>query len=262
MIRIILPLCEHDFPLVNLLGQRFIDFADMKQRHLTVIACWRDAFEVPNFCKKIAPYFQQADYHVIPDVPFGEEEWPLGANHLFYHTAQLLTEQGNKDPWLFCEPDLHPLWAGWLDAFDKEYDAAGKPYFGPINVTRFRDRKTGGPVIRGQHMVGCGVYPPDFFRTCKAVHFLTDLPYDVAIQEESVSQCHDTKLIFHGFQTCNYKVIDGQIIGEDVKKPDPAGGIRHFYGGRPIPKGTACIHGAKDDSLEKIPQEILDALRP
>ncbi len=260
MIRLILPVCEKDFPLVNLLGHRFIEFGDMKERSLLVTCCWKDSFEVPPFCDKMRPYFKEVGYYVMPDVP-EDLGWPEAPNHLFYNTAQFLQEQENADPWLFCEPDFQPLWAGWLDAFDSEYVLVAKPFMGAINDTRFRDRVNGGIKLDGTHMVGAGIYPANFFTCCKSVHFLEHLPYDIEIQAEVVPQCHETKLIFHAHNTRNYKMIDGQVIGEDVNKPDPAGGIHHFYGGRPIPKGTAVIHGIKDDSLAKIPQEILDALR-
>lgn len=260
MIKLILPICEKDFPLVNLLGHRFIQFGDMKERSLLVTACWADHFGVSDFCKAMEPYFKKIDYFIMPDVPEGDG-WPEAANHLFYNTAQFLDERGNSDPWLFCEPDFFPLYSGWLDDFDKGYETAGMPYFGNINATRFRDRRTGKLEVRGKHMVGAGVYPADFFTRCKSIHFLDHTPWDIEIQDEVVPECHDTNLIMHAWQTCNYKVSEGLVVGEDVKRPNPSGGIRHYYGGRPIPRGTAALHGVKDASLSKIPQEILDALR-
>lgn len=244
MIRLILPVCEKDFPLVNLLGHRFMKFDDMRERSLLITACWKDSFDVPPFCTKMKPYFKDVGYYIMPDVP-EDLGWPEAPNHLFYNTAQFLQEHGNTDPWYFFEPDCWPLYPYWLDVFDAKYLAAGKPYMGAINNTHIPSRPNGGI-----HMVGAGIYPADFFTRCKSVHFLEHLPYDIEIQEEVVSECHDTNLIFHAFQTCNYKLIDGQVIGEDVRKaPDPK---MHYYGGRPIPPETLVVHGCKDDSLSRI----------
>lgn len=251
MIKLVLPVCERDFPLVNLLGHRFIDFADMKERSLLVTAQWADHFGVSDFCKAMQPHFKDVSYYIMEDVPEGGG-WPETGNHVFYHTAQYLDKQGNVDPWYFFEPDCFPLYPHWMDAFDAQYEEKGMPYMGTFNATRLRDRRTGQLNVTGKHMVGAGIYPADFFTRCKTVHFLEHQPWDIEIQDEVVPECHDTNLIFHAFRTRRYRIIEGQVIGEDMEKNGPTGGPKHSYGGRPIPAEALVAHGCKDGSLSKI----------
>jgi hypothetical protein len=255
MIRIILPVCARDFPLVNLLGHRFIKFGDLKEKSLLVVACWKDKFEIPGFVEKLSPHLKLANYHIIPDVP-EDMGWPTAANWMFYETAKYLDKVENADPWWWFEPDCCPLVPGWLDRCNEAYEIGGKPYWGVVNTTRFRNRETGERIERGTHMVGSGVYPADFFKTCKAVHFLSEtIPFDLEIQDEVVPQCQPTMNIFHAHNTCRYKVVNGEVIGEDIERPDRIAS----YGGRPIWAEAVVVHGCKDDSLYKIDFERLRA---
>lgn len=245
MIKLVLPMCKKHFPLANILAQRFVKFADMKDRSLLVTVAWEDHFPIPDFCKFLTPHFADVQFHVLPDIPeFGG--WPEAGNHMFFHTAEFLFQSGNKDPWYFFEPDNTPLYPHWMAAFDHEYTEASKPYMGVMNVSRKRTPE-GKVEVDGRHMVGTGIYPADLFTRSSALHVLEHEPWDVAMQDEIVPEAHETNLIFHAWNTGRYKKdADGFITGEDF------GPNKGRYGGRPVPIEAVVVHGCKDDSLSKI----------
>jgi len=71
-------------------------------------------------------------------------------------------------------------------------------------------------------------------------------PFDLVIQDEVMPLCHETKQIFHAWNTGNYQLVENQVIGRDL------GPNKGRYGGRPIPGEAVMLHGVKDASLYKI----------
>jgi hypothetical protein len=244
MIKLVLPVTEKQAALVSLLVNRFKSFNDMKDRDILLVCTWEDHFEVPELVKFLTPLFAHVSYTVIPDIP-ELSEWPLIGNHIFYHTAQHLHETENKDPWYFFECDNWPAHPDWMIAFDVEYNQAASPYMGAINTTRLVDRRTGVTEVHGRHMVGTGVYPADFFTRSRELHFLDSKPWDVALQDEILPDCHETQLIAHRWNTGRYKNEAGIITCEDL------GPNKGRYG-KPIPPEALIVHGCKDGSIAKI----------
>ena len=246
MIKLVLPVCEKQAALVSRLVNRFKQFNDMKDREILVTYCWADHFAVPDLKAFLQPLFKRVLLAQLPDLP-EFAEWPEIGNHMFYHSAVALASSDNKDPWYFFETDNWPLYPNWLQDFDIDYAAGGKPYMGVLNQTRFVNQQTGESTERGKHMVGTGVYPADFLDRSREVHTLLYESWDIACQDEIVPECHETQLIFHAWNTGNYhKTSDGQVIGQDFGKQ------KFRYGGRPIPRAVRIVHGCKDDSLSKI----------
>jgi hypothetical protein len=248
-IRLILPTYKDHFALSNLLAQRFAKLGDMKDRKATVVVTWENHFDLEKYLAFLGQHFKEVDFKVLPDTPEGLG-WPEAGNHLFYGAAEYLHSIKNEDPWMFFEPDMFVLQKYWLDRFDEEYARVGKPYLGTINDTRFLDKIAGKVHKEGQHMVGAGVYPPDFFTKSKKIHMLEHVPWDLEIQDEVVPECFNTSLIFHAWSTRAYHFTEeGVLIGKDVKRVVHEG--THFYA-RPVNPGCAVIHGCKDDSLYRV----------
>lgn len=74
-----------------------------------------------------------------------ERGWPQSCNSLF----RVGVQHAKGRSFLWVEPDLVPLRAGWLDEIEEEYEACGKPFMG------YTPRK---PLL---HLTGCAVYPPN-----------------------------------------------------------------------------------------------------
>ena len=89
IIQIVLPVCEKDFPLVNLWGQQIMKFNSTTDRSLHVLACWKDQFGLDQFCKHMNPFFKEVTLNIVEDVP-EDLGWPEASNHLFYHAARML----------------------------------------------------------------------------------------------------------------------------------------------------------------------------
>lgn len=256
MIKLIFPFSSVDMTLASLLANRFTKMGDMHNRELLVTCCWKDHFGIEQLVKDLSPHFKHVDSYVMEDVP-EDLGWPQAANHMFYNSCIWLAKHGNTEPFYFFEADNFPLYPCWLDAFEIEYKeavAAGKPYMGFINKTYMTINGKSGEE-RGVHMVGTGIYPANFLDICESIHTLTDIPWDIACQEEIISQCHPTAKIFHAWQTGNYTLTTAGLVGIDLSK------FRGRYGGRVVPKGTCNIHGAKDFSLYQIPQKFFNTLQ-
>jgi hypothetical protein len=244
MIKLVLPICKKQAPMVARLVHRFKQFGDMRHRDIVIIAPWEDHFEVPDLEKFLAPLFKSVETFIIPDVP-ELSEWPQVGNHTFYETVKALRELGNKESFYFFECDNWPLYPFWLDDIQSEFDAAGKPFYGVMNATRRLNKETGETVVEGRHMVGTGVYPADIFEKSLALHTLTDAPWDIAMQNELEGAVHETQLICHRWNTGRYKKTAGIVTCDDL------GPNKGRYG-LPIPPEAVVVHGCKDGSIAKI----------
>jgi hypothetical protein len=242
MIRIILPFSHVDIQLASLLANRLIQHGGMKDRELLVTCCFADHFGIEDFLKQLTPHFKKVDHYVMPDVPF-DEGWPQAPNHIFYNACIWLAQHGNESPFYFLEADNFPLYPSWLDEMEQEYQEAGKPYMGFINKTYMTiDGKVGEE--RGTHLVGTGIYPANFLDICEKIHTLTDVPWDVDIQEEVVPLCHHTNKIHHTWQTGKYRYVGNELVATPLNE-------WKRYGG-PVHPEAVVIHGSKDFSLYKL----------
>jgi hypothetical protein len=242
MIKLILPFSSVDVQLASLLANRFLTMKDMPETELVVTCCWKDHFGIDQFVKELEPAFKKVHQFVMEDVP-EDEGWPIAPNHMFYNICRWLHAQGNKDPFYFFEADNFPLYPGWLAAFEQEYKEAGKPYMGFINKTWVTVEGVRG-VERGTHMAGTGIYPANFLEICNGIHTLTDVPWDVDIQEEVVPECHHTNKIHHAWKTGKYHYKGRELVAEPLNE-------YKRYGG-PVHPEALVIHGCKDLSLYRL----------
>jgi len=178
-----------------------------------------------------------------------ERGWPKSANSVFAEVARVVTENGcyGEKGWYFMEADNTPLRAEWANLLDREYKLARLPYMGVKHITH----RGIGPARReaGYHMVGTGVYPADFFYSCRLAKHLTSIsdPFDVALQWEVVPQMHPTDQILHNWSSHKYEkgrdgVITCRAFREGVGITHPIA-PDHIY---------SVVHGCKDASLPKL----------
>src|SRR5690348_15811307 len=83
----------------------------------------KGAAPIPEF----AASFDKVDEIVVIDDIW--HSWPQSPNNVFQTAASHIAEL-MPQPWLWIEPDVVPMRAGWIDALAKEYSEAGKPFMG------------------------------------------------------------------------------------------------------------------------------------
>ena len=185
--------------------------------------------------------------------------WPVGPDRMFIWTIRHLAEIGNDQPWLWLEPDACPVKAGWDVSLAKDYREAGKPYYGFVRPTAWRDKEGKLQPREGDNMMlGVGIYPPNMHEDVELAPLLVDLshsnprshppvPWDIYLRWHMFRRgVHATTLIFDRWRTCNY--TRGEF---DVITCDPLPSEKHAVGGV-IPDEAVVVHGCKDQSLHRL----------
>lgn len=199
--------------------------------------------------EQLSPMFKQAEMLKIN--LNGITGWPLASNKHFKLVAQAVHALNIREAFYFFELDNTPMCSGWLDRIHDEYVSANKPYMGCVVPTR--GFENGQPKMGEPHMVGTGIYPPNYAAySAKVPHIdrvalFTGMPmepFDVAIRHEVVPHSHATKAIQHLWRTCNYRKEGGQIVCDDMP------GVTELESHKaPVSPDALVVHGCKDDSL-------------
>lgn len=240
---LVIPVSHMDMDRAWRLVERIAKYGGMKEEAVMLSATWSASWDVDPIQRALEDQFGYVRINKLATEC--EVGWPEAANHLFYETAKSIDAFRFKEPWYFLEADNTPLRPGWFEALKSEYTAAGKPYMGVVNKSRWVNQRTGEQFIRGEHMVGTGIYPADFFERSNLIHQVDIIPWDVAIGSEVVPEVHDTKLISHHWGCHNARrEADGLIYVDTI---DP----KKEYNAGVIPAEAVVCHGVKDGSLDK-----------
>lgn len=185
--------------------------------------------------------------------------WPVGPDRMFTWTIRHLAEIGNDQPWLWLEPDACPVKAGWDVSLANDYREAGKPYYGFVRPTAWRDKEGKLQPREGDNMMlGVGIYPPNMHEDVELAPLLNDLshssprshppvPWDIYLRWQMFRRgVHATTLIFDRWRTCNY--ARGEF---DMITCEPLASEKHAVGGV-IPDEAVVVHGCKDQSLHRL----------
>jgi hypothetical protein len=184
--------------------------------------------------------------------------WPVGPDRMFIWTIRHLAEIENEQPWLWLEPDAPPVKARWDVLLADDYRAAGKPYYGFVRPTAWRDAEGNLTPVEGDNMMlGVGIYPPDMHKDKELLPLLNDLslprpshppvPWDIYLRWHQFRRgVHSSTLIYDRWRTCNY--TRGEF---DEILCEPIAGERGAVGGA-IPDEAVLVHGCKDGSLHRL----------
>lgn len=247
--KIVIAVSRVDLKLAALLATRLRKIHELGETmpsFCLVVSTWMDSWDVTHIANYLKN-FMPTEFLITTDPEI--DQWPEASNHLFYEAARWLHEHENKEPWLFMEPDVTPLRADWCKVLDDEYQKAGKLYMGVRNTAIIQNTATGETFDDMEHMVGVGIYPPDFWTRSKAVHYCGSWPWDCAIGEEVLPELHNTKLIAHRWNTHRWvRDADGFLVGELTARAIKVGAKP------PPPVGSEAVllHGCKDDSVFKL----------
>jgi hypothetical protein len=191
--------------------------------------------------------------------------WPVGPDRMFIWTIRHLAEIENEQPWLWLEPDAPPVKARWDVLLADDYRAAGKPYYGFVRPTAWRDAEGNLTPQEGDNMLlGVAIYPPDMHKDKELLPLLNDLslprpshppvPWDIYLRWHQFRRgVHSTTLIYDRWRTCNY--TRGEF---DEILCEPIAGERGAVGGA-IPDEAVLVHGCKDGSLHRLVIGVPDA---
>lgn len=159
-----------------------------------------------------------------------DKTYPAVANFAFARVAEMMAHR--SAPWFWLEADAVVLKANWLEELQKEYEAAGKPFMGPIV-------KENG----FWHPNGSCVYPADTVRRIPNALRQTKYGWDYSMREEVNGDCHDaSRLIFH-----LWGLVNGQPSATNGTQPP-----RNFtpeMARNILPPGAVLVHRVKDNSL-------------
>lgn len=115
--------------------------------------------------------------------------WPFAPNTMFQTVAKAV-EVRFREHFLWLEPDATPLRPGWLDAIEREYISAGKPYMGTVYDWV-------SPVRRLRHLNGNAVYPANILRYNSLSLRATNMPFDAVAPEHTLRHAHISPLFQH-----------------------------------------------------------------
>lgn len=241
---LVIPVSHMDLDRAARLAARMAKYGGMEEETVLVSATWSAAWDIAPLVESLTKTFQHVLLHKLATEC--EVGWPEAANHLFYETALHVDELGLGLPWYFMEADNTPLRPGWFAALKADYLAGAKPYMGVVNHSRWVNQQTGEQFILGRHLVGTGVYPPDFLTRCSAIHSVDVVPWDIAIGPEIINEVHNTNLLSHHWGCYNARrEADGLIYVDSIDS-------KKEYNSGVIPAEAVVCHGVKDDSLEKV----------
>ncbi len=245
---LVLPVCHLEIAQAGHLAAWMHLLGGMEKTRCLVVQTFKAQWDIPPILESLRTTFGTVD---VWQPPLEDESgWPISSNTMFQQTAEFLEESGNAEPWFWFECDVCPLSVGYWAALEQEYEVAkslGKIYMGTVNPSLFKyilGPLTGTKFIEGHHMVGAGIYPPDFWRVCKGIRGLTTMAFDVQLGKEIDPFVYNTPLLAHRWQTEKYhRDESGLITMDDVDKDE------NHYGGRVLPLEAVVAHGCKDTSL-------------
>lgn len=120
--------------------------------------------------------------------------WPQGANYFFRLATGTLANERGCPYFFWWEPDAIPTQSGWLDAIQKEYEAARRPFMGDRVEVRLEGKEV--PL----HMSGVAVYPNPLHAFAGEAYRAHDVAFDMAGKDQIVPQAHWTRLIVHNWK--------------------------------------------------------------
>jgi hypothetical protein len=165
------------------------------------------------------------------------KSYPAVANFAFARVAEMMASQ--SAPWFWFESDTVVLKADWLEVLQKEYEAGGKPFMGPVV------KETGFG-----HANGSCVYPPDTVQRIPKALRQTSVAWDYAMRDEVNGDCHDASGIIQH--------IWGLVDGPSGRAPSQTNGKRppekftRELARKILLPSAVLVHRVKDTSLVEI----------
>jgi len=242
---LIVPVSEADEQMIDPISELIVKLGGCPNHDLLVVGSTDCEPLVNDLYSKLKGQFRNTSTHVFQCLAKG---WPLGPNAYFRNTiSYLYAGAGVEQPWYWFELDNTPTKRGWLDALQKEYNAAHAVFMGAKHATYYVDQNN-RLIVKGAHMAGTGIYPKDFTKHCDLWRYEEGVAFDVWIQWEVLrAGLTDTTLIQHNWKTCNYRREGGEIVCDNFDMPHV-----DLHTNKPLSPDAAVLHGCKDLSLARL----------
>ena len=253
MLLVALPYHSGDFPLALANLQLIADLGGVTDFPLMLVTDQTTTHAHRSEMQRVGlSAFKSVEVLNLDNVP---SIWPQGPNIMFERTAYHVSTAHPTLPFLFLEPDVTVTRPTWLREISAAYGAHGKLFMGAVRDTYGTDARR-QRIVTGKHMVGVGVYPPQFYFQSNIIRYLHVSPalydsvnrvnnargFDISLGDEiTLAGCYNSELFAHSWRTSNYREEGGRIIC-DRESPNA-----NFD--EPNLRIPALIHGAKDTSL-------------
>lgn len=169
-IRVVLPLCQKDGPLLlqNLEWQKELD--GVKDFDCVLAVEVGTHVSLMDSCEAAATLtYRSVQTFTYPRAP--QLKWPNAPNWAFQHAARFMQRQ--QSPWFWMEPDCLPLRPGWLTVWNDRYVSARKPIMGYI-------------IPNMGHCNGTAIYPANFPALSRLAMTCTDVAWDGLMKRETI----------------------------------------------------------------------------
>ena len=183
----------------------------------------------------------------------------MGANRMFHWVGTHLYVNGNKQGWLWLEPDCS-VRPGWSDALECEYADAKQPYMGFVRPQKHKDEKGTIYFKAGDNMMmGVAIYSPQMLNDPEMLPLFNNLkisappahpkyPWDIYLRWRFFKRgVHETPLMHDKWRTLNYRRENGKLVCD----PDPEAPMGAAVGGA-VSDAALLIHGCKDGTLQRL----------
>lgn len=180
-----------------------------------------------KFEQNLRQCFEAVETFVYPRPPI--PSYPASANWAWQSVAFHMTKQCS--PWFWFEADSVVLRSDWLEQLQREYDAAGCSWMGPI-------------VQHMGHLQGTAVYPADAaLRMPRAMSCGADKAFDMEAHHDTLNDRHDAShLLFHVWTLVNRAAYP--VGGGEVPVNITADELRQW-----LPRSAVYLHRVKDSSV-------------
>lgn len=246
------PVTTHNAALYKQLAILFPKMGGNKLHDLYIVSCPAVVEVAQEFADSVKRLFRSVDGGVVSHFV---EKTDAGRNMMFRDTAYLLDKAGNAEPWIWME-HAYPTEKDWLEAIQEEWNAKplDRRFLGCVEKTYFRGTDAEGNVIdppcfreAGRHM-RFGVYPPDFARQSVILHSLGKVPFEIALQDEIVHSCHESKRVQTVWASKHFVATRRGYAGD--QSPEWESEIRrNERTSATTDSGLVLLHGCRDGSL-------------
>lgn len=188
---VVLPFCNKD-ATVALSTLEWILELNQGRKHANDIVLSYDLSTPAVTVDKISRTARQAFKRVISTSYESPLPGQLPQTIAFRHAAQFMASEVKKS-WIWLEPDMIPIRAGWLEVLQDEYRGCSKQFMGSI-------------VAGKGHCNGTAIYPANAAEyICDALR-MTWTAWDTAMKREMIEHCHDAShLMQHVWGVANGK---------------------------------------------------------
>lgn len=243
-LNIVLTPSRNDINILKFQVDAMVHFGGLESHRIIVLPAPSVASTAKEITEPLVAICRQFDLAPLDIEPEGG--WPAACNQHFSAALTKLDTLRLDGSWLWMEPDLTPSQYDWANKLLTEHNEAKKAFTGHL-----RDTKEVMQGADGQHMVACGIYPPNFSSKTRLWQYTpSSQPFDVWLRWEIAPHCHDTKLIQHAPRTRDWEISEasgnkGTVCGTNK---DNGQDWKKFE----LDKRAVLVHGCKDGSLSKL----------